>query len=737
MTVSALIADTHATEDLLGFTPHAQRLAATILGLPKDHSFVIGIEGEWGEGKSSFIHFFKNRLNAPEAGEVQPAIVEFNPWWYEGSDKLLSHLLETLIHQLNAMEALDKEFKQTLIQFFKALDGAAPVIEKSSKAWLPLLGVVATGAAAAQYQWLGAVLGVLVSVLAKLGLDYAQKTPSLEELRGKLVTNPGYLTHANQKVVVIIDDLDRLPRDEIQQLFRVIKGVLNLPNIVYVIAYDRKIVASALSDFHKDSGEAYLEKIIQLPYRLPKPRQQIRAEYNVKLLSSLAFLNDLAVANQALHHINDAFLPMPRDVKRLHACLLINQHIPNEIRMEPLDFVFLEALRLKSRMLWQETIRALLNCRELEGFSSVKNQSGKNQAVSNRSRDDWFQRAFERSIAEIFNNEKPVWDCLEFFTGFSDDARYRPHRMPEKVTRLNQAGRQWSTADQSRWRDVTALVWRYMRAGLNDLDIGNDAIAVFMSCADDERLAVLLLQQDAFGFRLKESVLLKEASQWLLRQNQAELKQNVAKHAHAIALVLDKCFVRDVSRDIDAADGDAELLLDYLVQLFIWLESLEENILGKDIVAIPHDWLRDAPGTVLELMCMNRPVSSHFAKHSEDICQYFVERHFAELRQLHALFGLLNLMGKMTGPAQNAWLSCVPEFERLSPEESQAWRTALSRWGNAKRHHLDLKWLENTSFSRFVQAARSSCIGSDERVPFDSLLAAFGVTEPTDIASPV
>lgn len=69
MTVPALAADTPATEDQLGFTPHAQRLAATILNdLPKGQSFVIGIEGEWGEGKPGVIHVRHWQATCPEYG---------------------------------------------------------------------------------------------------------------------------------------------------------------------------------------------------------------------------------------------------------------------------------------------------------------------------------------------------------------------------------------------------------------------------------------------------------------------------------------------------------------------------------------------------------------------------------------------------------------------------------------------------------------------------------------------
>ncbi|MGM8060447.1 hypothetical protein [Vogesella indigofera] len=69
MTVSAFAADIPATEDLLGFTPHAQRLAATILhGLPEGQSFVIGIEGEWGEGKPGVIHVRHWQATCPDGG---------------------------------------------------------------------------------------------------------------------------------------------------------------------------------------------------------------------------------------------------------------------------------------------------------------------------------------------------------------------------------------------------------------------------------------------------------------------------------------------------------------------------------------------------------------------------------------------------------------------------------------------------------------------------------------------
>lgn len=290
MTISALAADTPSTKDLLGFTPHTQRLAATILGLPKDHSVVIGIEGEWGEGKSSFINLLKQDFLQGDHDLPRPTLVEFNPWWFEGSDQLMRHFFDELFAQIDWSKEAGSKAKEALAKLAYGLKNASKIIE-----YVPV--------------------GVSKDLLEKLAevVEPQKQTESIADLWQSAKSALGALPF---KTVVFIDDLDRLPPNEVNELFRVIKAVADFPNIVYVVAYDRAIVASALDSFHQDKGEAYLGTIIQRPYRLPKPTDAHWRAYHRKVLNELPLLRDCAGEDKetALDIIIDAFLPTPRDV---------------------------------------------------------------------------------------------------------------------------------------------------------------------------------------------------------------------------------------------------------------------------------------------------------------------------------------------------------------------------------------------------------------------------------------
>lgn len=85
-----------------------------------------------------------------------------------------------------------------------------------------------------------------------------------------------------EKVIILIDDLDRcLPRHIIENL-EAIKLFLNVPGTAFVIAADEYIVSNAIKSEYQslikaseqdrsghNIGVAYMEKFIQLPYRLP------------------------------------------------------------------------------------------------------------------------------------------------------------------------------------------------------------------------------------------------------------------------------------------------------------------------------------------------------------------------------------------------------------------------------------------------------------------------------------
>ncbi|PXX75767.1 KAP-like P-loop domain-containing protein [Rivihabitans pingtungensis] len=152
--------------------------------------------------------------------------------------------------------------------------------------------------------------------------------------------------------VVFIDDLDRLPADELQEMFRVIKSVANFPNVVYVLAYDRKVVSAALDKFHPGRGELFLEKIVQMPIALPVPTPQMKEKAYREIFSSVPAIHEILQkpTDHYSHNgygwglICESFINNTRQAKRLRDA--INTQYNHDLLIHPLFFLFLEALYL-------------------------------------------------------------------------------------------------------------------------------------------------------------------------------------------------------------------------------------------------------------------------------------------------------------------------------------------------------------------------------------------------------
>jgi predicted KAP-like P-loop ATPase len=81
------------------------------------------------------------------------------------------------------------------------------------------------------------------------------------------------LAEADKRIVVLVDDIDRLDKHESHTLFRLIKACADFPNVCYVLAFDDAAVAKALAERYgagdELAGRAFLEKIIQISLKLP------------------------------------------------------------------------------------------------------------------------------------------------------------------------------------------------------------------------------------------------------------------------------------------------------------------------------------------------------------------------------------------------------------------------------------------------------------------------------------
>ena len=211
---------THADEDKLHFKPFAERVAAGIKSYSQDECFVISVEGQWGIGKTSFINLVKNEIK----DDVE--ILHFNPWLLTDIESLVVTFFSELMKVVNRI-SMDAQFKEEFLRDMKKfLVGLSYVV--------PDRVSFGFGGTKATYN-----IGGMREKLS------AEKKLSLDEQKIKI---NDYLTKIHKitgrRLLIIIDDIDRLMDKETELIFRLIKGIADFNSIIYVLLFDREIITN-------------------------------------------------------------------------------------------------------------------------------------------------------------------------------------------------------------------------------------------------------------------------------------------------------------------------------------------------------------------------------------------------------------------------------------------------------------------------------------------------------------
>lgn len=75
----------------------------------------------------------------------------------------------------------------------------------------------------------------------------------------------------SSKIVIIIDDIDRLKPEKISSILQLVKSTANFNNIIYILSYDKEIVSNSINSQYKQKWKNYIDKFIQMEINLPKP----------------------------------------------------------------------------------------------------------------------------------------------------------------------------------------------------------------------------------------------------------------------------------------------------------------------------------------------------------------------------------------------------------------------------------------------------------------------------------
>jgi hypothetical protein len=321
-------ADNETSEDLLGFKIHAD-LIIDVLNDNTVLPITIGVFGDWGSGKSSILKIINDQLSGKDGGlKDNTLVLYFNGWLFEGYDDAKAALLESIIEQFAEHKTIGNKVKDSTTKLLKSVKWMRVLGLGFKKIVLPATSAYLTGGISL-IPYLAKEFSELNSdtLIDKLkGNDSESFLSGLinrnEEDETKLVrTFRSDFTEMIEKsdiekLVVIIDDLDRCTPERLIENLEAIKLFLNVDKTAFIIGADPRIVKHAIEFRYKTDRienasdldtrnerivSDYLEKLIQLPYTLPK-----LSDHEVETYMTLLFCKN-ELSQETFIKVLDAF----------------------------------------------------------------------------------------------------------------------------------------------------------------------------------------------------------------------------------------------------------------------------------------------------------------------------------------------------------------------------------------------------------------------------------------------
>lgn len=272
-------------DDLLGRAKFSTDLADAISSWHGKDSLVVALNGDWGAGKSSIKNMAVSRLESLVKGK--PDIIEFSPWEWAAQDKITGSFFQEISSSIGRKDnsISGKKLATVLKKYGRYLNTGELIVTGLSTA-LPTLFILATTfgilGSFADENWIkytsmllltlfaawAAVLKWGKKILKNIGgnLEDTAQGQGLSEIREELTT---LLSKRSTLLVVIMDDLDRLTTEQLRMVFQLVKANVEFPNVVFLLLFQRDLVEEKLND-GKQTGRDFLEKIIQVPFDIPK-----------------------------------------------------------------------------------------------------------------------------------------------------------------------------------------------------------------------------------------------------------------------------------------------------------------------------------------------------------------------------------------------------------------------------------------------------------------------------------
>lgn len=327
--------DVPAKKDFLSISSYINGLVGFIGTCPSP--MTIAVQGNWGTGKTSAMLQIQEQLKAEQHGIET---IFFNTWQYSQFDlgeNLAISMLKAIADGLGKSQQDQKAAK---------LDDLKRLIFKAGRLYATktvpaLLEIAGMGIA-------GKALGAAAETATDMFDHNAEELDGVKILSSLRDAFEDAVSQSGRKLVVFVDDLDRLAPGRAIEVMEAIKVFLDVPRCVFVLAIDFEVVKLGVQEKYKESvsdrkARSFFDKIIQVPFHMPVGRYDMTPFFVDGLLRAGVETN-AATFDQYMGLASASVGANPRSTKRLLNTFLLLKSIlaseqPSQLDGGPQDSV--------------------------------------------------------------------------------------------------------------------------------------------------------------------------------------------------------------------------------------------------------------------------------------------------------------------------------------------------------------------------------------------------------------
>ncbi|MBP2658924.1 MAG: family P-loop domain protein [Firmicutes bacterium] len=253
--------------------PLAVQIGKMICATTCSDSMAIGLFGEWGSGKTSILYMLGNYLET----KTSCLVVRYNSWFYKDRHNLIKELLSSIAKEINKRNGAEEN---------DIINSIAAYSKKISELKI-------------------GEIPITLKFLSEALLS-DQNAMELKDDIDRL------LRKINYRIVILIDDVDRLNADELFSVLQVVKLIGDFSNTTYILACDEDRVAQVISKqfYNKDDisvGKDFLEKIIQVPLHLARPEGLKITHYFIREIYNILGVSGIVLKEEEKHRLKDVW----------------------------------------------------------------------------------------------------------------------------------------------------------------------------------------------------------------------------------------------------------------------------------------------------------------------------------------------------------------------------------------------------------------------------------------------